>query len=127
VAGPLGRDAYYAALAGCDLVLLPYGRAFVGRTSGVFCEATALAKPAVVTAGTWMAEQVEGGNAAGVVARREIEALVSAVAEATAALPALSAEARRLAHVWRRTQSMPAFLDRVFAELAAAGVGLVTR
>src|SRR5262249_19103342 len=81
----------------------------------------------VAPRGTWMAEQVEGGRAAGVVYGEregeragdgEAEAAAGAVAEAAAHLDALTAEARRLAPAWRRSNSLGPFLDWLEGEIA---------
>jgi hypothetical protein len=56
IEGPLDTGAYRASLQQVDAVLLPYDRlAYARRSSGVFAEAFASAKPALVSQGTWMA------------------------------------------------------------------------
>ncbi len=72
------RATYQRTLAEADLILLPYAvAAYRERTSGIFVEAIAAGKPAVVPAGTWMA---------GELARHDLRELI--VDWAAAALPA---------------------------------------
>ena len=55
----LPRSDYVAWMRRADLILLPYAPSlFRARTSGVFVEAIAAGKPAVVTDGTWMASEL---------------------------------------------------------------------
>ncbi len=58
---------YLATIARSDVLLLPYGPVeYRGIVSGVFCEAVAMGKIALIPARTWMADHVEEGRAAGV-------------------------------------------------------------
>ena len=55
----LSRATYTGWLEEADLVLLPYlAEHYQARTSGIFVEAIAAGKLAVVTAGTWMAQEL---------------------------------------------------------------------
>jgi len=126
--GPLGQEEYARALRGSDLLLAPYDRVpYRQRPSGPVSEAILCGLPVVAPRGTWMAEQVEAGRAAGVVygdAEREragdgeVEAAAGAVLEAMAGLEALAARARRLAPEWRRAHSLGPFLDWLEGEIA---------
>jgi len=126
--GPLGREEYSRALRESDLLLLPYDRLpYRQRPSGILSEAVLGGLPVVVPRGTWLAEQVETGTAAGVVygdvagereGDGEIEATAEAVALALADLAALRARARSLAHGWRRAHSPGTFLDWLEGEIA---------
>ncbi len=126
--GPLGREEYARALRASDLLLVPYDRLpYRQRPSGQVSEAILCGLPIVAPRGTWMAEQVEAGRAAGVVYGEregeragdgEAEAAAGALAEAAAGLDALTAEARRLAPAWRQAHSLGPFLDWLEGEIA---------
>jgi glycosyltransferase involved in cell wall biosynthesis len=59
LAGPLDEGAYQRELLAADVILLPYREELYGaRTSGPFVEALAAGRPVVVSAGTWMSEQL---------------------------------------------------------------------
>jgi hypothetical protein len=111
---------YEAALGRADLVLLPYEVIpYRQRTSGVFGEAVAFGKPVVVTAGTWMAEQVAAGRAAGTIADDgQPESYAHAIARCVANLDEHRRAAAAASDAWRRTGSLTAFLDFVDAQLA---------
>lgn len=118
--GALGREAYGRALADADLVLLPYvARTYRRRGSGIFSEAAAAGKPLVVTDGTWMAEQLRAGLAAGeVFAELTPWSVATAVCRAIRRYPELLARAAALAPAWRSGHSAAAFLDWVEREIA---------
>lgn len=55
----LDAEAYRRLLSTADIVIVPYHRdRYYAATSGPFTEALAAAKPVIVTAGTWMSEQL---------------------------------------------------------------------
>jgi glycosyltransferase involved in cell wall biosynthesis len=126
--GPLGQEDYARALQRSDLLLTPYERRpYRQRPSGVMSEAILCGLPVVAPRGTWMAEQIESGRAAGVVYGEtgaelpgdgEVEAAAEAVARAVAELASLAARARPLAAAWRRTHSLAPFLDWFESEIA---------
>ena len=65
---PLESNEYYHLLSQTDAVLLPYNPdIYHGRTSGILAEAIAFGKPAIVTKGTWLEQQVLEYNQCGVV------------------------------------------------------------
>ena len=121
--GELDRAGYLALFAAADLMLFPYARLnYKQRPSGIFSEAVLAGLPVVVPSGTWLAEQVESGAAAGVIYAGEEPAAVTAVAAALerciADLPALQAKARKCAPAWRRRHSLEPFLDWFEAQIA---------
>lgn len=60
VGAALDTDAYGALLGGADVVLTPYDPiAYQVRSSGVMSEALATGSPVLVTAGSWMAGQIQ--------------------------------------------------------------------
>lgn len=115
---PMTRADYEATLDRCALGLFPYEvLPYRQRTSGVFAEAAARGKPAVVTPGTWMAEQIESGHAAGVIADDMTpDAFARAIRRCIAELPALTERARELSGEWR-AGGITEFIDRVDAEI----------
>lgn len=119
VRGALSEVAYYERLAGADIVLLPYGRAeYATRPSGVFCEAAGLGKVTVVPSGTWMADQIAAGRAAGTMFDSDdVEAIADAVGRAAASLPELLADAGDRAPAWREEESASAYLDRMIEQV----------
>ncbi|HVT59525.1 MAG TPA: glycosyltransferase [Thermoanaerobaculia bacterium] len=121
--GPLDRPAYLSLLDAADLVLLPYQRIpYRQRPSGIFAEAVLAGLPVVVPGGTWMAEQVEAGVAAGMVfAELDPEAIAAALAACVADLPQLATQARERAPAWARTQTITSFLDWVEDEITLRG------
>jgi glycosyltransferase involved in cell wall biosynthesis len=54
----LSNADYWGWMMAADLILLPYDLSYAERTSGIFVEALAAGKPAVTTAGTWMAGEL---------------------------------------------------------------------
>lgn len=85
------------------LMLLPYDRAqYRARISGPFSFAAAWGRPCIVPDGTWMAEQIESGRAAGVVyAGSTPQAIADGVGRAIESLTRLTREANQRATAWR--------------------------
>jgi glycosyltransferase involved in cell wall biosynthesis len=121
--GPLDFAAYNSFLAQCDLVLLPYERtSYRARASGPFIEACVIGRPVVVPAGTWMADQVVAGDAAGLCYEADGPAAIAAtVVRAAASLPDLTALARGHAPAWQRPRTCDAFLDWLGHEIGRRG------
>lgn len=119
--GAIPMDGYHAAVERADIGLFPYEVVpYRQRTSGVFAEMVAAGKPVIATAGTWMAEQIEAGRAAGAIADElRPEPFARAIAACVAALAPLRQQAQSASAEWRRTVSMPAFVDFVEAQIAA--------
>lgn len=119
--GALDVAAYRTALADADLALFPYDVVpYLKRNSGVFAEAAAYAKPVLATAGTWMAQQIATGRAAGeVFAADDAGAVAAALRRSLTALPALRERARRLAPDWR-CGGMAGFIDLLERRIAGA-------
>jgi glycosyltransferase involved in cell wall biosynthesis len=110
---------YENALLSSDIALFPYEVIpYRKRISGVFAEAVALGKPVVVTAGTWMAEQIEAGRAAGIVADDLVpESIARAIARCVADLEPLQQSAITASAEWRK-HGLSAFIDFMEAEIA---------
>jgi len=54
----LSNAGYWGWMLAADLILLPYDLSYAERTSGIFVEAICAGKPAVASAGTWMAHEL---------------------------------------------------------------------
>jgi len=110
----LAPPDYLALLADADLLLLPYdARAYGPRSSGILAEARAMGIPAIVPAGTWMADAA--GPSRDVVFA-DPAGLLGTVERTLAALPELTAAWRAGAASWRRTHCPEALLDALLAE-----------
>ena len=111
---------YWSALSKADIVLFPYEVIpYRQRPSGVFGEAAAFGKVVIATAGTWMAEHIEAGRAAGVIAQDlRPDSFANAVAQCVADIDRLRSSARALSTEWRRKVSLSAFVDLIEAEVA---------
>jgi glycosyltransferase involved in cell wall biosynthesis len=60
---PVDEETYSALMDLCDAIFLPYSpEIYHSGTSGVFCEAVALAKPVILPRGTWMHYEAERRN-----------------------------------------------------------------
>src|SRR5262249_50645584 len=101
----LDFDGYFSALFACDIVLLPYeSRLYTAMPSGIFTEAVAFAKVAIVPAGTWMSRKLDAGYGAGVsFATRDATAILEALERALGDFTALADLARVRAAAWRKS------------------------
>ncbi len=117
---PLAPAQYRAAHLSTDLGLFPYEVVpYRQRTSGVFAEAVAYGKPVVATRGTWLAEQITVGRAAGIVFDDlQPDTIAEAIGRCVAGLAALRPMAQALSGDWRRNVSLAAFVDFVEAQIA---------
>jgi len=112
-------ESFAGALAGADLALFPYERIpYRQRQSGIMVEAAGCGIPVVVPSGTWLAEQVENGPAAGTIFKeRDPERIADAVVESINNLVTLQAQAEGRAAKWRQTFSVRAHLESVEREI----------
>jgi glycosyltransferase involved in cell wall biosynthesis len=110
---PLDRQTHSGVLAQVDAVVCPYERLnYKQRNSAIFSEAIAAGLPGVVPSGTWLAEQIEFGRAAGVVyTADDAGGIADAIARCVADLDALTRAAANCAGPWRDSQSLGAWLD----------------
>jgi glycosyltransferase involved in cell wall biosynthesis/tetratricopeptide (TPR) repeat protein len=77
---PLSSDQYKALLADADVVVLPYTRpVYEARSSGVFVEAAGAGKPMIVTADTWLSDELYRFGAGTVCPERDPSALAQAI------------------------------------------------
>jgi glycosyltransferase involved in cell wall biosynthesis len=116
----LPLEGYKTALDSADIALFPYEVIpYRKRPSGVFAEAVAYGKPVVATPGTWMAEQIRAGRAAGTISEDlRPDSIARAVAQCVADLGPLQRSAQALSFEWRRRASLSAFVDFVETQIA---------
>ena len=85
IRAPLSSGKYKALLAEADVVVLPYTRhVYEARSSGVFIEAAGAGKPLIVTADTWMSDELERFGAGIVCPERDPSALAQAILDIAA-------------------------------------------
>ena len=85
----------------------------------MFAEAVAFGKPVVVTRGTWMAEQIESGRAAGTIFDDlQPDSIARAIARCVTDLESLQQSAQALSAAWRRTVSVSAFVGLMETQIA---------
>lgn len=108
---------YLTTIDRADIILLPYDPVeYRGIVSGVFCEAVAMGKVAIIPAQTWMADHVSEGRAAGVLFKKNNKSgLVEAVEQAIRDRQRLQAMAHRCARSFREENSCAANLDGMIA------------
>jgi hypothetical protein len=111
--------AYLQTIARSDIVLLPYKAIdYQSLASGVFCEAAAMGKVAIVPGRSWMASEINARRATGVLYDQpNATSVVAAVDMALGNVAALKAEARRLAAAFAAEHSCSRNLD-LMRELA---------
>jgi glycosyltransferase involved in cell wall biosynthesis len=96
------------------VVLLAYDPAFYRwRDSGVYREALMLGAPVLVTAGTWMAREVEERGNGLVIEDLSAAAIADCICRAQRELPALRAAAARVADDLSRTQGVANYISTV--------------
>ena len=111
---------YLATIERSDVILLPYSPViYRGIVSGVFCEIAAMGKIAVIPAGTWMADHVTSGRAAGVLfGDNSLTEMVNAVERVIQDRNRLQTLADRCARPFREEYSCAKNLEGMI-ELAA--------
>lgn len=127
--GALPDAAYVETLTGAAIVVLPYDPAqYRGRVSGMFVESAAAGCVLVVPPGTWMAERIADGRAAGIVAEDQSpEGYASAVAAAHDGLAALGSRAMALSARWRAEHGPRPFMERIEALVAGLPARIALR
>lgn len=109
------HEVYQKRLLLSDILLLPYRWwRYALRASGVFSEAVGMGLVTVVPDRTWMSDMLAAGWGAGTVFREPTpESIVTAVAAAIDAYPALKAKAGNRAADWRHINSAGALLEAI--------------
>jgi len=119
-AGQLSHELYQRRLVHSDILLLPYRQtSYALRSSGVFSEAAGLGIVTVVPSRTWMADLLNEGCGAGTIFDEPtVDGASTALVAAIDGYAELSAQARRRAPDWRRTNSVAALLDKIVQRTA---------
>jgi hypothetical protein len=111
--GPLGRDEYYSTIRD-SIVLLPYKPdQYRWRASGVYNEAKLLDAPILVTAGTWMADEVRSSGNGLIIEDFSAAAVVKCIAQAQRELPLLKAAAVRVGKEARKKDGVARCIQTV--------------
>jgi glycosyltransferase involved in cell wall biosynthesis len=120
ISQPMTMAEYKVALNSADIGLFPYENIpYRKRNSGVFAEAVAYGKPVVATHGTWMAEEIEAGRAAGTIFEDlEPNSVAQAIARCVADLKSLQESAQALSVEWRNKSGISAFVDLMEGQIA---------
>jgi hypothetical protein len=119
--GPLERSAYYRAI-GESVVLLAYQASrYRWRDSGVYHEAKLLDAPVLVSAGTWMADEVTALGNGLVIEDHSAAAIADCIAHAQRELPALKAAAVRIGRDARDRNGVGRCVEAIAARFANAG------
>jgi hypothetical protein len=111
--GVLERDDYYSAIAGSVVLLAYHPDAYRWRDSSVYREALMLGAPVLVSAGTWMAEEVKQRGNGLIIEDFSAAAIVECIGRAQRELPALRAAAARVGEEYRRTQGVARYISTV--------------
>ena len=92
IARPLDDDTYLQLLKSADVLLLPYHLdKYRDRTSGVFCEAMASAKPVITTEGSFPGLEVLKEGTGWLVRERDPDSVAQAIRRAIAELQVIAA------------------------------------
>jgi len=117
----LSRDQFQAALLRADFVILPYHPlSYDARVSGILVQSLLVGKPAIVSADTWLAEEVMKYDAGVKFAyfvrshERCVQALRDAVVQMVHNHSRYKAGAQRAAQIYSKVHNATAFLDAVF-------------
>jgi glycosyltransferase involved in cell wall biosynthesis len=112
---PMTSDAYDAAVAATDCMLLPYQRAsYFARISGVAVEAVTAGVPVIYTRDTWCEDLVRDTGAGIGAQDGDAAGFAAAIAEMVAHYPDYRARARARAEEARAAQSPRRCTDRLW-------------
>jgi hypothetical protein len=111
--GVLERDDYYRAIADSVVLLAYRPDAYQWRDSGVYREALMLGAPVLVTAGTWMAQEIKQRGNGLVIEEFSAAAIADCIRRAQRELPHLRAAAARVAEDAGRTQGAANYVSAV--------------
>jgi hypothetical protein len=119
--GPLERRDYYREIANSVVLLAYHPAAYRFRDSGVYHEAICLDAPVLVSAGTWMADEVAAAGNGLVIDDISIEGIVDCIMRAKRELPALRAAAIRVGAAERERHGMARCIDAIAAAFENPG------
>ena len=115
--GVLSAESYAAETGAVDIVLLPYDPVMFGlRGSAIFVESVSAARLIVASEGIWAATSIGKGEAAGeVFTPYTSAALAKAILRLCQTLPERQIEAIDRAALFEQTNSVGAYVERLFA------------
>ena len=111
--GALERSDYYREIADSVVLLAYEPDAYRWRDSGVYHEALFLDAPVLVTAETFMADEVKSAGNGLVIEEFSTAAIVDCIARAQRELPALKAAAMRVGREARASQGVARCIDTI--------------
>ncbi len=111
--GPLERQDYYREIAKSVVLLAYMPREYRWRDSGVYHEARFLDAPVLVTAGTWMADEVASFGNGLIIEDFSADAIVNCILRAQRELPALKAAAVRVGQAEREQHGAGHCIDTI--------------
>lgn len=113
---PLTSVAYSELLASADIVLLPYRKEdYRLKPSGILVEALAAGKPVVVTAGTWLAEQVIKSKTGVIFEDGSVSGLIQAIREIVSSLDQYRQRAIEYRIEWLRFHNADRFVEKLLS------------
>ena len=121
VEGVMSAEAFAKETGQVDIVLLPYDPVMFGlRGSAIFIESVSAGRLVVAAKGIWAAASIESGEAAGEIFHPYTSAaLAAAILRLCDALPERQIEAVEKAAKFEQTNSVDAYVERLFAVTAA--------
>jgi len=109
--------AYSALLDSVDVVLVPYWREiYQSRTSGILLEAITAGKPVIVTADTWMSDELERWGAGIAIPDHDPRALADGIERMARDYGAFAERAASAARSSRQFHSSASFLRHLFGQ-----------
>lgn len=114
--GLLEREDYYRSIAGSVVLLAYQPNLYRWRDSGVYNEAKLLDAPSLVSAGTWMGDEVAALGNGLVIKEFSAAAIVDCILQAQRELPALRAATARVGQNYREKHGV----ERCIAAVANA-------
>ena len=106
---------FYGRIGDSDAVLLPYEpAAYAKRSSGILAEAASLARPVIVTSGTFLEKEMKRVGIAGTICERyDSSALAEAISRFVKNRDELQREAWRLCASLRKLHTAEQFVDQL--------------
>jgi hypothetical protein len=121
-AGTLERPDYYRAIADSVVLLAYRPTSYRWRDSGVYHEAKCLDAPVLVSAGTFMADEVKSSGNGLIIEDFTADAIADCIARAQRDLPALKAAAARVGREARESYGVARCVDALAAPFMSPAV-----
>jgi glycosyltransferase involved in cell wall biosynthesis len=121
VEGMVDEKRYWELICAAGALVFPYRISeYVGNTSGIFTEALAAGKPVIVTAGTWMEDQLKRFGAGVTFRDGDAGDLARAILELRDNYPRLAAQAEQRRAAWTAYHNPDNFLRELFKTAGSA-------